>query len=168
MLGSEPLPVTSSIRNWAAGEGGCIAWSLGQALQLPKDVKYFFGGSDEALAVRLQWHTIMLTFIICFLTPYYVTQIFFVRLLILSKQVAQLAFIKEDRLKDVAKEADKERALKDVAKAMAKERDIAMENAKEWTRAIESARALAKQKVVETEVKLGGIELKMAKAESIN
>ena len=58
MLENEPLPVTSTIRNWAQGKGGQIAQSLEQALQLPNDVKYFASGSDEALVVRLQWHTI--------------------------------------------------------------------------------------------------------------
>ena len=41
MLGDEPLPVTFSIRNWFAWEGGRIAQSLGQALQLPNYVHYF-------------------------------------------------------------------------------------------------------------------------------
>ena len=47
MLGDEPLPVTSSIRNWFAWEGGRIAQSLGQALQLPNDVHYFAGSSGQ-------------------------------------------------------------------------------------------------------------------------
>lgn len=59
MLGNEPLPAASSLRNWAAREGGQIARSLGQTLQLPDDVHYFDCGSDEAMAVRLQWYTIV-------------------------------------------------------------------------------------------------------------
>lgn len=53
MLGDEPLLVTSSIRNWFAEEGGWIAWSLRQALQLPNDVRYFADGYDEAIVVIL-------------------------------------------------------------------------------------------------------------------
>ena len=50
--------MTSNVRNWALGEGGRIAWNLWQGLQLPEDVHYFSDGSDEALATRLQWHSI--------------------------------------------------------------------------------------------------------------
>ena len=50
--------MTSSVRNWALGEGGRIARNLWQGLQLPEDVHYFSDGSDEALATRLQWHSI--------------------------------------------------------------------------------------------------------------
>lgn len=46
MLGNKPLPVTSTIRNWSTREGSRIARSLGQALQLPNDVRYFMDGSD--------------------------------------------------------------------------------------------------------------------------
>lgn len=53
MLKDEPPPMTSSIRNWFADEGGRIAQSLEQALQLPNDVRYFADGSVEAIAVRL-------------------------------------------------------------------------------------------------------------------
>lgn len=83
-----------------------------------------------------------------------------------------MAYMMEDRLKDAMKETNKERALKDVAEATVKEKekekDKAMENADERTRAAERAQTLAKQKVVETEVKLGGTELKHAEAESLN
>lgn len=58
MLGSKPLPVTSIIRNWAQGEGIQIARSLELALQLLDDVKYFTSRTNEAFAIRLQWHTI--------------------------------------------------------------------------------------------------------------
>ena len=50
--------MTSNVRNWALGEGGQIARSLWQGLQLPEDVHYFSDRSDEALATRLQWHSI--------------------------------------------------------------------------------------------------------------
>lgn len=46
----------------------------------------------------------------------------------------------EDRLKDAAKEADKEKALKDVAEATVKENTIAAENAEARAREVERAR----------------------------
>ena len=58
MLGNSPLPMTASLRNWPTGEGGRIAQSLGQALQLLNNVHYFSYSTDEAVASRLQWHTI--------------------------------------------------------------------------------------------------------------
>ena len=62
MLRDEPPPMTFSIRNWFADEGGRIAQSLEQALQLPNDVRYFVDSSNEAIAVRLQWHNIAVMF----------------------------------------------------------------------------------------------------------
>lgn len=64
MLGGEPFPVTFSIRNWSAGEGGRIARSLRQALQLSSDVRYFSDDSDKVVVVRLKWHTIAVTLIL--------------------------------------------------------------------------------------------------------
>lgn len=46
----------------------------------------------------------------------------------------------KDRLKDAAKEADKEKALKDVAEATAKEKTISTENAEARAREVERAR----------------------------
>ena len=57
--------MTFSVRNWASSEGGWIARSLGQGLQLPKDVHYFSSGSDEALATWLQWHSIAVAYLTC-------------------------------------------------------------------------------------------------------
>lgn len=68
--------MTSSLRNWASGEGGRIAQNLGKGLQLPKDVHYFSDGSDEALAVRLQWHSIAVTSLTCFFVSSFATQIY--------------------------------------------------------------------------------------------
>nr|POF09210.1 hypothetical protein CFP56_41204 [Quercus suber] len=58
MLGDSPISVIASLRNWSAGEGRRIAWSLGQALQLSNDMHYFSNDTDEAVAARLQWHII--------------------------------------------------------------------------------------------------------------
>ena len=73
----------------------------------------------------------------------------------------------EDKLRDVAKEANKEKALKEVVEATVKDKDKAVKNAEERIRAAESARALAEQRVGGLEVKLRGMELKLAEAESL-
>ena len=65
-LGDQPLPIMSSVRNWANEEGGWIAHSLGRALQLPNDVRYFSDESNEAVALRLEWHTIVVSSIFLF------------------------------------------------------------------------------------------------------
>ena len=56
-----------------------------------------------------------------------------------------MAYMMEDRLRDVVEEVDKERALKEVVEATVKDKDKAMENAKDRIRATERARALAEQ-----------------------
>ena len=66
MLGNQPLPITSSVRNWANGQGSQIVHSLGQALQLPSDGQYFSEGSDEAVSLRLEWHTIAVWLVLLF------------------------------------------------------------------------------------------------------
>ena len=53
MLGDQPLPVTSSVRNQASGQGGRITDSVGQALLLPNDMQYFAEGSDEAVSLKV-------------------------------------------------------------------------------------------------------------------
>ena len=74
----------------------------------------------------------------------------------------------EDRLKDATEEADKERALKEVAEATVKDKEKVMENVEEQIRAVEKAWTLTEQRVEELEVKLRGMELKLAKVESLN
>ena len=51
--------MTTNVGNWAAREGGQIDCSLGQALQLLSDVQYFANDSDEAIALKLQWHAVV-------------------------------------------------------------------------------------------------------------
>lgn len=80
----------------------------------------------------------------------------------------KLAYMMEVKLRDAAEETDKERALKEVAKATVKDKDKVVENAKEWIRVAERAQAFIEQRVEELEVKLGGTELKLSEAESLN
>ena len=74
----------------------------------------------------------------------------------------------EDRLKEAVEDADRERALKDVAVAMAKDKDKIFQDVERRAQEVERARALAEQSLTEIGEKLGGMELKLAKAESIN
>lgn len=71
-------------------------------------------------------------------------------------------------MRDAAEEIDKERALKEVAEAMVKDKDKATEDAEERARVTERAQALVEKKLMEMEVKMGGTELKLPEAESIN
>lgn len=79
-----------------------------------------------------------------------------------------MAYMIEDKLRDAAKEVDKEKALKEVVEATVKDKDKAVKNAEERIRAAERARALAEQRVGGLKVKLRGMELKLAEAESLN
>ena len=74
----------------------------------------------------------------------------------------------EDRLKEAAKDADRERALKDETMATIKNKDKVTEDAerKEWE--VERACALAEQSLAKTGKKLQGMELKLVEAESLN
>ena len=74
----------------------------------------------------------------------------------------------DDRLKEAAEDADWEKALKDVTVAITKEKGKAVEVAKKKAHAFEKARALVEKRLMEMEVKLGGIELKLVEEESLN
>ena len=80
MLGDSPLQVITSLRNWSAEEGGKIARSLGQALQLSNDVHYLSNSTNEAVATKLQWHTIAIRLNPC-LSLYFLLKTFFFFLL---------------------------------------------------------------------------------------
>ena len=62
-LGGEPLPAVASVKMWAQGEGGRMAQSLVNGLLLPEDVQFFLDGSEDSIVRRLQWHTIVVTFL---------------------------------------------------------------------------------------------------------
>ena len=71
-------------------------------------------------------------------------------------------------MKSAAEEANKEIALKEVVEDMGRERNAAVENAKERVRAMEGARILAELKVVEMAAKLEEVELRLVGVESVN
>ena len=74
----------------------------------------------------------------------------------------------DDRLKEAAEDADREKALKDVAVAIMKEKGKAAEAVEKKAHALEKAKALAEKRLMGMKVKLGGTELKLAEAESLN
>ena len=71
-------------------------------------------------------------------------------------------------MKELAEDAERERALKDVAEDKAKEKGKVAYVAEKKAQAIEKARLVAENKLAEVEGKLGGIEHKLAEAESLS
>lgn len=83
-------------------------------------------------------------------------------------QAAQLAYVIDERLKEIAEDAKRERALKDVVVATVKEKSKTAETANKKAQASEKAWALVEKKLMELDVKLGGMELKLVEAKSLN
>ena len=79
-----------------------------------------------------------------------------------------MAYIIKDRLKEAAKEANREKTLKDIAEATKKDKGKATEDAKKRAREAERAWVLAEEKLTEIDVKLGETEFKLVKAESLS
>ena len=79
-----------------------------------------------------------------------------------------MAYIIKDRLKEAAKEANREKTLKDIAEATKKDKGKATEDAKKRAREVERAWVLAEEKLTEIDVKLGETEFKLVKAESLS
>ena len=93
---------------------------------------------------------------------------FFSCLLLLHYQAAQLAYIMDKRLKEAAEDTEREKASKDVAITTAKEKGKVAEVAEKKAQTFEKAWALAEKRLAEMDMKLGGTELKLAEAESLN
>ena len=83
-------------------------------------------------------------------------------------QAAQLSHVIDERLKELSEDADREKALKEVAAATMKEKVKAVEVTEKKAAASEKARVLVEKRSTELELKLGGTELKLAEAESLN
>ena len=73
-----------------------------------------------------------------------------------------------ERLKELAKDADREKALKDVDNATAKEKLKAVNTTHKRTQSSKKAHLLAEEKAAEVEGRLEGVELKLAEAASLN
>ena len=71
-------------------------------------------------------------------------------------------------MKELAKDAEREKAMKDVVKATSKEKAKATMTAEKKVAAFKKARVSAKKKSSELEAKLGEVELKLAEATSLN
>ena len=89
-------------------------------------------------------------------------------LVLLCYQAVQLAYVIDEQLKETAEDAEREKALKEVVVATAKDMSRAAEVTKKKARASEKAWILAKKKLTKMDMKLGGTELKLVKAESLN
>ena len=83
-------------------------------------------------------------------------------------QAAQLSHVIDERLKELSEDADREKALKEVAAATAKEKVKVAEVTEKKVAASEKARVLVEKRSTELELKLGGTELKLVEAESLN
>ena len=79
-----------------------------------------------------------------------------------------VTYVLSERLKELAKDDEREKALKDVANATAKEKGKATKATEKKAQSSEKARLVAERKLAEMEAKLGGIELKLVDAESLN
>lgn len=71
-------------------------------------------------------------------------------------------------MREATKDAKREKALKDVVEAKVKDQKKATEAAEKKAQASEKAWALAEKGRTELEMKLGGTELKLAEAKSLN
>ena len=83
-------------------------------------------------------------------------------------QAAQLTHIFDGRLKELAEDAEREKAFKDVAEATSKEKTKATTTAEKKAVMSEKDRVTVEKGSSELEAKLGEIELKLAKATSLN
>ena len=89
---------------------------------------FFSGGTDGSLVARLQWHTIaVIHFTLSSLHKCICIFHFFSCFLLLCYQAAQLAYVIDNRLKEAAEDADREKALKDIVVAIAKDKGKATE-----------------------------------------
>ena len=79
-----------------------------------------------------------------------------------------MTYILGERIKELTEDADRDKALKEVANAMTKEKSKAVEVVEKKAQSSEKAQLLAEGKLAKEEDKLGGVELKLAEAASLN
>ena len=79
-----------------------------------------------------------------------------------------MSYVVDGRMKELAEDVEREKALKEVAEATAKEQSKIAEEAKDKIATAVKAQALAETKCEELELQLGGTELKLAEAQSLN
>ena len=78
-----------------------------------------------------------------------------------------MTHIIDERMKELAEVVEREKALKDVVEDTAKEKGKMEDAVKNKAQTAENARVVAEKKLAEVRAKLGGIELKLAKAKSL-
>ena len=83
-------------------------------------------------------------------------------------QATQLTHVLDRQLKELAEDAEWEKALKDVPEAIAKEKTKAVMTAEKKAAASEKARVSTKKKSSKLEAKLGKTELRLADAANLN
>lgn len=79
----------------------------------------------------------------------------------------QLAYVIDEQLKETVEDAEWEKALKDFAVTTAKDKSRVVKAVEKKAQVSEKAWILAEKRLTEMDVKLGGMELKLAKAESL-
>ena len=79
-----------------------------------------------------------------------------------------MSHILSERMKELAEDAECEKVLKDVAATTAKDKGKAVEATEKKVQSPEKTRLVAKRNLAKAEDKLGAIELKLAKAASLN
>ena len=67
-----------------------------------------------------------------------------------------MTYVIDERLKEIAEDAEREKALKDVAVATVKEKGKAIEATEKKAQSAEKARLVVEKKLTKMEVKLGG------------
>ena len=85
-----------------------------------------------------------------------------------SQQAAQLAHILNKRVKDISEEVDREKAGREEAVKTAKEKTKTADAAEKRAAAAEKSRALAEKRSAELVSKQNEMDLKLAKATSLN
>ena len=83
-------------------------------------------------------------------------------------QATQLTHVLDGWLKELAEDAEREKALKDMTETTAKEKNKDAATAEKKVVASEKARVSAEKKSSELEAKLGTTELKLVEAASLN
>jgi len=79
-----------------------------------------------------------------------------------------LTHILDERLKELAVDAEWEKSLKDVATATVKEKGEAIEAVEKKAQSSEKSWSVAERKFAKVEDKMGGVELKLAEVVSLN
>ena len=115
-----------------------MAQSLVGGLLLLEDIRFFLDGSEDSIVRQLQWHTITITFFyptshsFCDMSDLFIYYPFSFLCIPLSfslwcYQAAQITHVLGERISELTKEAEQEKALKEVVDAIAQDNGKAAE-----------------------------------------